>query len=301
MSIYVTSDEVAEALADGRPVVALEVNLVAHALPHPENLTAAAEVAGAVGDAGAVPAFVAVIDGHIKVGLTDTELERLATADRVEKVSQRDVGAVLASGALGATTVAVTMMAAAHVAVRTMVTGGIGGVHRGYVDSHDVSADLTALASSPVAVVCSGAKSILDIGRTLEALETLGVPVLAWQTDEFPAYETRSSGFKAPRRVDDLDTLAATLNYHWASGLRSGVVVANPVPLEHEADPAAVAEAIDRGLAAATEAGVTGKRITPFVLEQISAATGGDSVRAAVALTIANASLAADVAAAFNS
>lgn len=294
--LVVTSDEVGAALTDGRAVTALEISMIAHAIDYPANLDAAGELAAAVRESGAVPAFVAAVDGTLRVGLADDELDRLLSAERVEKVSQRDVGAVLASGALGATTVSVTMLAAARVGIRTVATGGIGGVHRGFVDSHDVSPDLTALATTPVAVVSSGPKSLLDLPRTLEALETLGVPVLAYGTDDFPAYETRNSGLPAPRRVDSADALASILRAHWGVGLSSGVVVANPVPKEFEVDGELIAQAIDAGLASAAAKGVVGKNITPVVLEAISKATGGSSTRAALALTVSNARLGAQVA-----
>ena len=289
-------DEARDALAAGVGVAALEISMIAHAIDYPANLEAASELDAAVRASGAVPAFVAVVDGKLRVGLDPEQLDRLLSADRVAKVSQRDLGAVLASGELGATTVAVTMFAAAQFDIRMVVTGGIGGVHRGYVDSHDVSPDLTALGNTPVAVVCSGPKSLLDIGRTLEALETAGVPVLAFGTDRFPAYETSDSGLRAPRRVDDVESLAATLRAHWAVGMSTGAVVANPVPEEFAVDGAVVAAAIEAGLDAAHDQGVSGKDMTPFVLEAISNHTGGNSTRAALALTKSNAKLAGELA-----
>ncbi len=270
--------------------------MITHAISYPANLEAAGELTSAVRESGAVPAFVAAVDGKLRVGLEPDALHRLLSAERVEKVSQRDVGAVLASGALGATTVAVTMFAAATAGIRTVATGGIGGVHRGYVDSHYVSPDLTALASTPVAVVCSGPKSLLDIGRTLEALETAGVPVLAYRTDQFPAYETRDSRLRAPRRVDSADELADMLRAHWGVGLPSGAVVADPVPEEYEVDSALIAKAVDDGLVAAKAKSAQGKDIIPVVLEAISEATGGSSTRAALALTASNARLAGEIA-----
>lgn len=295
--LLATSTEVEEALFEAIPVVALEVGMITHALGYPANSDAASGLAKSVRDAGSIPAFVAIVDRKLRVGLEDDELDRLLTADRVEKVAQRDAGAVLAAGGFGATTVSLTLFAAASFGIRMMVTGGIGGVHRGYSDSHDVSADLSALATTPVGVVCSGAKSILDLSRTLEALESASVPVLAFGTDEFPAYETRNSGLLAPRRVDDIASIAEILSAHWGLGMRSGAVIANPIAEDYEVDGAAISTAISQGIAASAEEGVRGKDITPYLLERISAATAGESSRAALALTLSNARLAGQLAA----
>ena len=296
--LFVLSPGVSAALNQGRPVVALESHLIAHALPWPDNVTVGRQLAELVRDRGVEPAFVAILDGRVRVGLETDQIEELGATERVAKVSQRDLGAILASGAAGASTVSVTMHAARHFGIRVMATGGIGGVHRGYADSHDVSADLTALASIPVAVTCSGAKSILDIGRTLEALETLGVPVYGYGTDDFPAYETPSSGHRVPLRLDDVGSIAAALDCHWRSGLTTGVVVANPVPEEFATSPEEIEAAITAGMEAAELKGVAGSAITPFLLEEMARATGGESRRAVVGLTTANALLGAGIAAA---
>ncbi|MCL4130910.1 UNVERIFIED_CONTAM: hypothetical protein GTU68_017347 [Idotea baltica] len=265
-------------------------------MPYPANVETARRLEATIVERGATPATIAIIDGAVRIGLTDAELERLGSADHVEKVSNRDLGAILAGGGLGATTVATTMHAAAQVGIRVFGTGGIGGVHKDVYDSHDVSADLTALSNTPVAVVCAGVKSILDIGRTLEALETLGVPVFGYRTDDFPAFYLRSSGFPAPHRLDDAATIAQALDNHWRAGLQAGAVIANPIGEEHEADREIIEAAIEAGLADAKAAGIVGKETTPFLLANIAKATDGHSLESNIALAVNNAALAADIA-----
>lgn len=295
-SIFVPSEKVAETLAEHRPVVALESTIIAHGMPYPENVETARRLEAAVVEQGATPATIALIDGTVRIGLTDDELERLGSAPHVEKVSNRDLGVVLASGGLGATTVATTMHAAAQVGIRVFATGGIGGVHKDVAESHDVSADLTALSNTPVAVVCAGVKSILDIGRTLEALETLGVPVFGYRTDDFPAFYLRSSGFPAPHRLDEPAAIANALDHHWRSGLQAGAIVANPISEADEADRAVIEAAIEAGLAEAKAAGIVGKETTPFLLANIAKATDGHSLQSNIALAVSNAGLAAEIA-----
>lgn len=294
-SIFVPSQAVGDALSDGRPVVALESTIIAHGMPYPANVETARRLEATIVENGATPATIAVIDGVVRIGLSAAELERLGNADHVEKVSNRDLGIVLASGVLGATTVATTMHAAAQVGIRVFATGGIGGVHKDVADSHDVSADLTALSNTPVAVVCAGVKSILDIGRTLEALETLGVPVFGYQTDDFPAFYLRSSGFASPHRLDKPEAIAAALDHHWRSGLTAGAIVANPISEANEADREIIEKAIEAGLAEAKAAGITGKETTPFLLANIANATDGHSLESNIELAAGNAELAAKI------
>ena len=288
------ADEVADALAGGRPVVALESTIIAHGMPHPRNVETALTLEALVRSGGAVPATVALVDGLFRVGLSDDELERLGTSEQVSKVSLRDVGAVLASVGLGATTVAATMFAAHRAGIRVFATGGIGGVHRG--DGSDASADLTALGRFPVAVVCAGAKAVLDLPHTLEALETLGVPVLGWRTDAFPEFWTRGGDLPVSARVDDAAHAAGVLDAHWSAGLTTGAVLGVPIPGDHEADRALIETAITDGLAATDAAGITGNEITPFLLAHIADATGGASLDANVALVQENTRVATEVA-----
>ncbi len=301
--LVVVADEVAAALAEGRPVVALESTIISHGMPFPRNLEVARACEADVRAGNAVPATVAVLDGAIRVGLIDGDLERLAGGPDhpgpVAKVSLRDLGAVLAAGTAGATTVAATVFAAARTGIRVFATGGIGGVHRGEgndVPSSDVSADLTALATWPVAVVCAGAKAVLDLPRTVEALETLGIPVIGQGTDVLPEFWTRGGDLPVSVRTDDPAGTAAVLAAHWGCGLNSGAVVANPIPTSDEADPAAIDAAIAGGLAAAAADGVRGRDVTPFLLAHLAEATGGASLEANVALVRHNAATAAKIA-----
>ena len=288
------SDEVADALSDGRAVVTLESTIIAHGMPSPRNVETAHAIEATVRDSGAVPATVALLDGTIRVGLDSDEIDRLGGPDEVAKVSLRDFGWVLAAGVAGATTVAATMFAAHRVGIRVFATGGIGGVHRG--DPHDVSADLTALGRLPVAVVCAGAKAILDIPRTLEHLETLGVPVIGQGTDVFPEFWTRGTDLPVTVRSDDPARTAVILEAHWSTGLTTGVVVAVPVPTGHEADRSQIDAAIDAGLAEADRANVHGEDVTPFLLAHIADSTSGTSLDTNVALVLNNAAVAARIA-----
>jgi pseudouridine-5'-phosphate glycosidase len=289
--------EVAMALASGRPVVALESTVITHGLPEPVNLELARRLESEVRAAGAVPATVAVIDGRVCLGVTTDELERLALSRSLWKISRRDLGPAMAQRATGGTTVAATMIAAHAGGVTVFATGGIGGVHRG--SPSDVSADLPELARTPVVVVCAGAKAILDLPRTLEWLETAGVPVLGWGTDEFPAFFTRGSGLPVSARVADAAAAAALIRTQWGMGLRSGVLVCVPCP-EEVAIPAEVVEPVLRAALQQAEAeSVRGKQVTPFLLSRLAELTGGTTLRANLALLRNNARVAADLARAF--
>ncbi|MEK7277377.1 MAG: pseudouridine-5'-phosphate glycosidase [Chloroflexota bacterium] len=288
------SPEVSQALNSGQPVVALESTVIAHGLPRPQNLELARRMESIVRECGAVPATIAILRGEMKIGLTDDELKYLATADGVWKVSRRDFPIVAVRKADGATTVAGTMIAAAWAGIRVFATGGIGGVHRG--DGTDISADLPELARTPVAVVCAGAKAILDLPATLEWLETAGVPVIGFQTDEFPAFYSRTSGLKLEARAESASEVAAMIKTKWEMGLEGGVLIAAPIP-EAAALPASEIEAaIERALAAAEAQGVKGKAATPFLLAKVAEITGGRSLKANVALLENNARVAAEVA-----
>lgn len=283
------SPEVAAAREQGRPIVALESTIIAHGMPWPQNLETAREVEDVIRVQGAVPATIAVIGGRIRVGLTDVELQQLAQAPDAMKLSRRDLPYAIATGRLGATTVAATMICAHLAGIEVFVTGGIGGVHRGGHESFDISADLQELARTPVAVVCAGAKSILDLGLTLEYLETHGVPVLSVGQENFAAFFTPDSGLKADFRMDDADTQARFIRAKWALGLGGGVVVSNPVPAA-QAMPREEIDAITaQALAEAEAQGITGKAITPFLLGRIKALTGGRSLATNIALVKHNA------------
>ena len=260
--------EVAEALAASQPVVALESTIISHGMPYPQNVEMAVEVEGIVRANGAVPATIAVLDGQCRVGLDAQQLEQLASQQGVLKATTRDLPWLMATASTGATTVAATMRLAALAGVRVFATGGIGGVHRGAALSFDVSADLTELGQTPVCVVSAGVKSILDIGLTLERLETLGVPVVVNGSDEFPSFYSRTSGYPAPRRLDGPAAIARHLHATWNQlGLDTGVSVANPIPIEHEIPAEQIAAAIEAALADLDANGVTGQDVTPFLLE----------------------------------
>ncbi|MGE4239978.1 pseudouridine-5'-phosphate glycosidase [Ramlibacter sp.] len=290
------SPAIAAAQAAKRPVVALESTIIAHGMPYPENLRTAREVEAVVRDHGAEPATIAVMGGRIRVGLADEDLALLAQAKDAHKVSRRDLPAVLASGELGATTVAGTMICAALAGIEVFVTGGIGGVHRGAGESFDISADLQELARTSVAVVCAGAKSILDIGLTLEYLETHGVPVVSCGQDNFAAFYTRDSGFAADRRIDDAAAQARFIRTKWDLGLAGGVVVSAPVPAEAEMPRAEIDALIEQALADARSQGIAGKAVTPFLLARIRALTGGRSLATNIALVKHNAEVGARLA-----
>jgi pseudouridine-5'-phosphate glycosidase len=290
------SPEVAAARAEGRPVVALESTIVTHGLPRPQNAETARRIEAELRQAGATPATIAVLDGRLRVGLTGAELDRLAGSDGVAKLSRADLAACLATGGTGATTVAATMIAARLAGIAVFATGGIGGVHRGAETSFDVSADLHELARSPVTVVAAGAKAILDLPKTLEVLETLGVPVIAHGQSAFPAFWSRDSGLPAPLRMDDPAEIAAAHRLRAALGLAGGQLVANPIPPEHEIPADTLAPLIAQAADAAARQGIAAKDVTPFLLERIRALTDGRSLAANVALVLSNARLAAAIA-----
>lgn len=292
--------EVAAAIAANRPVVALESTIISHGMPYPRNVETAIRVQETVREHGAVPATIAVIGGRLTVGVDGDGIERLGrSAQRVVKTSRRDLPFVVARGLDGATTVAATMIAAEMAGIPVFATGGIGGVHRGVEETLDISADLDELGRSNVAVVCAGAKSILDIGRTLEYLETRGVPVVGYRTDSLPAFYTRDSGFGVDYRADSAEDIAAALAAKWRMGLAGGMVIANPIPERHALDRTEMDALIEAAIAEMHAKGITGKAATPFLLASIAAATGGRSLDANVELVLNNAALAAEIAAAY--
>lgn len=294
--LYV-APHIERALQAGLPVVALESTIIAHGMPYPKNVETALKVEATIRENGAIPATIALIDGKIVVGLEAEEIERIGKAGlSVIKASRRDLPIVLATKALGATTVAATMIAAHLAGIPIFATGGIGGVHRGGERSMDVSADLDELAATPVMVVCSGAKSILDLGLTLEYLETKGVPVIGYQTAELPAFYTRISGHKLANHLDDVRTIAAVYQAKQALGLKNGMVIANPIPEDMAMDEAMISETIKNALAAADEDGIHGKEITPYLLDKVQRMTGGASLEANIALVLNNAKVASQIA-----
>ncbi len=292
----VYSDEVLAARAAGKPIVALESTIISHGMPYPQNVQTAREVEQIIRDGGAVPATIAIIDGKICIGLSDEQLEQLGHTEGVLKVSRRDLPYVLSQKKLGATTVAATMICADLAGIRVFVTGGIGGVHRGAETSFDISADLQELAHTSVAVVCAGAKSILDLPLTLEYLETHGVPVVSVGQAQFPAFFTRDSGLNADFQLDDAASLAAFIATKWQLGLNGGVVVANPVPEAHAMPKAEIDAMTEQALREVDEQGVSGKAVTPFLLARIKQLTGGRSLDTNIALVKNNAVLGAELA-----
>ncbi|HEY2980350.1 MAG TPA: pseudouridine-5'-phosphate glycosidase [Anaerolineales bacterium] len=293
MTALVISTDVAKALKDSQPVVALESTVITHGLPQPRNLELAREMEAAVSADGATPATIAVLDGEIRVGLTDAELLRLAR-DGGMKISRRDLAAAAVKKANGGTTVAATMFAARRAGIRVFATGGIGGVHR--ETPFDISADLQALADTPMIVVCAGAKAILDLPATLEYLETLSIPVVGYRTDEFPAFYTRSSGLDVSVRLDSPDEIAAFAKAHWELGMPGAVLVANPIPAADAIPGSEIEPIIAQASTEALEQKITGQALTPFLLQRVSELTGERSVRANVALLLNNARLAAQIA-----
>jgi pseudouridine-5'-phosphate glycosidase len=296
-SLVQVSPFVSAAVAAHRPVVALETTLVTHGLPHPEGVEAAARLEADVVAAGAVPATVGVLDGKVRVGLSRAELERLATSPDTEKLNLSNLAAQVAAGRPGSTTVAATLAIAAWSGIRVFATGGIGGVHRGAEETFDISADLHALARHEVAVVCAGAKAMLDLPRTVEMLETLGVPVFGLGSDQFPAFYRRESGLPVDRRFDDLHALARAIETHYELGLSTGVVVANPIPADFEMPLDLYQEALGTALAEVSERNVRGRAVTPFLLDRIRALTEGKSVFSNLALLSHNARVAGRLAA----
>lgn len=299
MSDYIDiAPEVAEALAAGKPVVALESTIISHGMPYPQNLETAQAVEQDVRDNGAVPATIAVIGGRCKIGLSPEELEYFAKGSDILKLSRRDIPYCIAKKRDGATTVSATMILAEKAGIRVFATGGIGGVHRDLAGNFDVSADLTELGKTSVAVVCAGAKAILDIPKTLEHLETLGVPVIAYGTDEFPAFYSIESGHKAPLRLDSPEDMAAFLKSKWEFGLDGGVVIGNPPEADKALAREAIEGAIDDALAEAKQQNVLGRDVTPFLLARVTKLTEGKSLEANIALVRNNARLGAKIAAA---
>ena len=292
---FIVADEVAVAMTHRRPVVALETTLVTHGLPHPHGIRVAVALEAAVRDAGAIPATIGILDGAVRVGLRHREIETLATPETA-KVNPSNLAAVVASGRAGSLTVAGTVWAAAHAGIRVFATGGIGGVHRDAAASGDISADLPAIARFPVAVVCAGAKAILDLPRTREMLETLGVPVLGFGTDEFPSFYRRSSGLTVDARCDSPDEVARAIEVHFSLGLSGGLIIANPIPTQHELPSeihdAALASAIDD----VRSAGIRGREVTPFLLERMRILTGDASLQTNESLLLHNATTAASIA-----
>ena len=292
------SPEVLEALSSGKPVVALESTIISHGMPYPRNVETALLVEKTVREHGAVPATIAIIGGRLKAGLSAEEIEYLGKSGRnVAKASRRDLSALVARKADGATTVTTTMIIAHMAGIKVFATGGIGGVHRGAETTMDISADLEELGSTPVMVVCAGAKSILDLGLTLEYLETKGVPVIGYGTDELPAFYTRSSGFGVDYRVDSPAELAAMFDAQLKLEMKGGMLVTNPIPEEYSMDKAVIDAAIEQALKEAEENGIKGKETTPFLLAKVVELTGGDSLESNIKLVLNNASLAAETAA----
>ena len=290
------SSEVAEARAKGAPLVALESTIITHGMPFPQNVETARRVEQAVRAGGATPATIAVIDGRLHVGLSDPQLLALGQAQNVMKLSRADMAACLASGRTGATTVAATMIAARLANIEVFATGGIGGVHRGAETSFDISADLHELAQTPVTVIAAGAKAILDLPKTLEVLETLGVPVIAYGQDELPAFWSRQSGLKAPLRIDSPAEIAAAHRMRGALDLPGGQLVANPIPTEAEIPSDVLAPHIAKALAESEVQGIAAKAVTPFLLQRIFELTHGASLEANIALVLNNARLGAAIA-----
>ena len=294
------SQEVLEAKEKGLPIVALESTIISHGMPYPQNVQTAREVEQIIRDGGAVPATIALIDGKIKIGLSDEELEMFGNAEGVAKASRRDMGYLLATKKIGATTVAATMIAAELAGIELFVTGGIGGVHRGAETTMDISADLEELSMTNVAVVCAGAKSILDIGLTLEYLETKGVPVIGYGTDMLPAFYTRESDFSVNFRIDSAEEVAAMMRAKWDLGLRGGAVIANPIPEEDAMEREFIDGIIKEALAEADAKGIAGKNVTPFLLGKVKELTEGKSLEANIALVKNNARVGTKIAVALN-
>lgn len=288
--------EVQAALDAGKPVVALESTIIAHGMPYPDNVTTAKQVETVIREQGAIPATIAIINGVCKVGLTEAELQTIASAPDVAKVSRRDIGLVLSTKTLGATTVASTMYIAALAGIHVFVTGGIGGVHRGAQESMDISADLEELAQTNVAVVCAGAKSILDLSLTLEVLETKGVPVIGYQTDVLPAFYTRESDIRIPIRLNTPQEIASLMNAHWKIGIPSGVLITNPIPEAFSMPKNRIDNVINQALTDARKNGITGKDVSPYLLAAIKEMTGGLSLKANIELVLNNARLGAQIA-----
>lgn len=288
--------EVKKAIEAGEPVVALESTIISHGMPYPKNVEMAKNVSKIIRENGAIPATIAIIDGVLKVGLTEEEIEFLGTSKDVVKASRRDLPFIISKKLNGATTVATTMILADLAGVKVFATGGIGGVHRGAQETFDISADLQELANTDVAVICAGAKSILDIGLTLEYLETNGVPVIGFGADEFPAFFTRKSGFGVDYRVDSSMEVATALKAKWDLNLKGGMVIGNPIPTEFEMDYDTITNAIEAALKEAEENNIAGKKVTPFLLDKVKTITAGKSLESNIELVYNNAKIAAQIA-----
>lgn len=300
MQQYLTfSEEVRLAKDQGKPIVALESTIISHGMPYPQNVQTAREVEQIIREEGAVPATIAIVDGKIKIGLSNEELEMFGKSTDVAKASRRDLAYLLATKKKGATTVAATMICAELAGIPIFVTGGIGGVHRGGERTMDISADLEELAKTNVAVICAGAKSILDLGLTMEYLETKGVPVIGYQTDLLPAFYIRTSPYPVNFRADDVETIAATLKTKWDLKLQGGAVIANPIPEKHGMDEKMIEEIIEIALRQADVNDITGKEVTPFLLAKVKELTGGKSLEANIELVKNNARLGAKLAISF--
>lgn len=293
--------EISEALKSGKPVVALESTIISHGMPYPQNVETALAVEAVVREQGAIPATIAIMGGKCRVGLSKEELEFFGKAKDVWKVSLRDMPYVISQGLVGATTVAATMRIASMAGIKIFVTGGIGGVHRGAESSMDISADLTEMGETSVAIISAGVKSILDIGLTLEYLETKGIPVITYGQDEFPSFYSRKSGFKSPMRMDDPAAIAKLLDTKWKLGLNGSVLIANPVPASMEIAPEEIEKHIQAALADAALKKIIGKEVTPFLLQHIASHTGGESLEANIALIKHNAETGARIAVALQS
>ncbi len=289
-------EEVKDALAENKPIVALESTIISHGMPYPENIISAKRSEAIIREAGGIPATIAIINGRIKIGLTEGDLDHMGKDSGITKASRRDMAMILSKGMDGATTVATTMLCADLAGIRVFATGGIGGVHRNGQITMDVSADLEELSGTNVGVVCAGAKSILDIGLTLEYLETHGVPVIGYETENFPAFYTRESGYKVDYRVDSPAEIAKALKVKWNLGLKGGMVIANPIPKEFEMDREYISSVIDEAVESAEKEGVKGKNITPYILARLHTKTGDKSLFANKELVYNNVRLAAQIA-----
>lgn len=302
MSEYIDIySEIKTALEYNQPVVALESTIISHGMPYPDNIDMVQKTGAIIRRNGAIPATIALIDGKIKIGLSEEDIYRLATDKNVKKVSRRDLAYVLAKKEIGATTVASTMICAQMGGIKFFVTGGIGGVHRGYEQTMDVSADLEELAETEITVICAGAKAILDLPRTMEYLETKGVPVIGYQTDVLPAFYTRTSSIPLQLSANDTHELASIINTKRSLGLKGGVLVMNPIPAEHSMDEAMINQVIDQAIVSAAQQGIAGKDVTPYLLKTIVEQTEGQSLKANMELVFNNAQVGAQLAVAYYS